>query len=49
MIVVSHAAPLVDAIATAKGAVRVELTKQDGETVVANRKKLDEPSWAWTP
>jgi len=49
VIVVSHAAPLVDALAKAKGAMRVELTKQDGETIVAKRRRLDEPSWTWTP
>ncbi|NVB80814.1 MAG: AAA family ATPase [Kofleriaceae bacterium] len=48
VIVVSHAAPLVDAIASSKDAIRVELVKEEGETVVANRKRLDEPAWKWT-
>lgn len=49
VIVVSHAAPLVDAIAKDRDAIRVELVKEDGETVVANRKRLEEPPWKWTP
>lgn len=48
VIVVSHAAPLVDAICQARDAVRVELHKQDGETRVAGRAPLDEPAWKWT-
>ena len=48
IIVVSHAAQLVEAIAAAREATRIELAKEDGETFVANRKKLDEPSWKWT-
>jgi predicted ATPase len=48
IIVVSHAAPLVDAIARAPGAARIELVKDAGETTVANRRRLDEPSWRWT-
>ena len=48
VIVVSHAAPLVDAIVGAHGAVRIELAKQDGETVVAGRRRVDEPPWRWT-
>jgi predicted ATPase len=48
VIVVSHAAALVDAIASTRDATRVELVKEKGETVVANRKRLDEPSWKWT-
>ncbi len=49
VIVVSHAAPLVDALARAKDAARVELAKEDGETVVANRPTLEAPAWQWTP
>jgi predicted ATPase len=48
VIVVSHAAPLVDAIATAREATRIELVKENGETIVTARSKLDEPSWKWT-
>ena len=48
VIVVSHAAPLVDEIARARDAVRIELIKQDGATVVANRKRIEAPSWKWT-
>ena len=49
VIVVSHAAALVDALSGAKNAARVELAKEDSETVVANRKLLETPSWQWTP
>ena len=48
VIVVSHAAALVDAISSARGAVRIELAKEGGETIVAGRKRLDEPAWKWT-
>lgn len=47
-IVVSHAAPLVDAICAAREAVRVELEKHGGETKVAGRAAHDEPTWKWT-
>lgn len=48
VIVVSHAAALVDAIASARGATRIELIKVDGETKVAGRRHVDEPAWKWT-
>src|SRR5262249_8924995 len=48
LIVVSHAAPLVEAIAAAHDATRIELVKDNGETKVADRNRLDEPSWKWT-
>jgi predicted ATPase len=48
VIVVSHAAPLVDAITKARDAVRIELAKQEGETIVPGRSRLEEPSWKWT-
>ena len=48
VIVVSHAAPLVDAIARVKDATRVELLKEEGETIVAGRRRVDAPSWKWT-
>jgi predicted ATPase len=48
VIVVSHAESLVDAIASARDAARIELVKDAGETTVANRGRLDEPSWKWT-
>jgi predicted ATPase len=48
VIVVSHAAPLVDAIAAAKDAVRIELVKEAGETKVVGQTPLTTPSWKWT-
>jgi len=48
VIVVSHATPLVDAIAAEREATRIELVKENGETRVADRKRLDVPSWKWT-
>jgi predicted ATPase len=48
VIVVSHAAPLVDAIAGTRGATRIELVKDEAETKVANRALLDVPAWKWT-
>lgn len=48
IIVVSHAEALVDAIADAQDTTRIELLKDEGETVVAHRRLLDTPSWKWT-
>jgi predicted ATPase len=48
VIVVSHAAALVDAIGSARDATRIELAKQDGATIVAGRRPLEEPAWSWT-
>lgn len=48
VIVVSHAAPLVDAVCAARDAVRIELVKPSGQTQVADRGQLDAPSWKWT-
>jgi len=48
VIVVSHAAALVDAISAARDATRIELAKHEGETVVADRNRLEEPAWKWT-
>ncbi len=48
VIVVSHAAALVDAISSAREAIRIELVKEHGETVVAGRRAVDEPPWKWT-
>jgi predicted ATPase len=48
VIVVSHAATLVDAISAARDATRIELAKEDGETIVVDRPRLDEPAWKWT-
>jgi len=48
VIVVSHAAVLVDAMSSARDAVRVELAKEGGETIVAGRSRLEEPVWKWT-
>jgi predicted ATPase len=51
LVVVTHAAALVDAIAAAhgerEGLARIELCKEDGETTVAGRRPLDEPPWHW--
>ena len=48
VIVVSHAAALVDAISSAREAIRIELVKDHGETLVAGRRAVDEPPWKWT-
>ena len=48
VIVVSHAAGLVDAIGGARGATRIDLAKPDGETIVPDRRAIDEPPWQWT-
>ncbi len=48
VIVVSHAAALVDAIGAAQGSTRIELAKHEGETVVVGRRSVDEPAWSWT-
>ncbi len=48
VIVVSHAAPLVDAICKTRGATRIALEKSAGETIVAGRSHLEEPAWKWT-
>jgi predicted ATPase len=48
VIVVSHAAALVDAISSARDAVRIELAKEDGQTIVTGRTRLEEPAWKWT-
>ncbi|ESQ80162.1 AAA family ATPase [Asticcacaulis sp. YBE204] len=44
IIVVSHAPELVAAIESAAQAKRIELYKEDGETLIADR---DEPPWEW--
>jgi len=48
VIVVSHAAALVETIAAARDAVLIELSKAEGETVVVDRNRLDEPQWKWS-
>lgn len=48
VIVVSHAAALVDAISKSRDATRIELVKHAGETAVAGRRPVDEPPWKWT-
>ncbi len=48
VIVVSHAAALVEAISASRDAVRIELGKTAGETVVPGRNRLDEPPWKWS-
>jgi len=44
VVVVSHAKPLVEALAGKRGAVRHELRKELGETIVDD---VDAPAWAW--
>ncbi len=48
VIVVSHAGALVDAICAVRDAVRINLSKEDGQTIVAGRNRLEEPAWKWT-
>jgi predicted ATPase len=48
VIVVSHAAALVDALTQSPNAIRIELRKEQGQTIVANRGRLDGPVWQWT-
>ncbi|MGN6108057.1 MAG: AAA family ATPase [Kofleriaceae bacterium] len=48
VIVVSHAAALVDEIACARGATRIELARKAGATVVVGQAPLDRPTWKWT-
>jgi predicted ATPase len=48
VIVVSHAAELVDAICKHRGAVRIELVKDAGATKVKGQRQVDEPPWKWT-
>jgi predicted ATPase len=52
VIVVSHARPLIEAVAAASASARAELTmieliKEFGQTAVAGREPLDGPPWAW--
>jgi len=44
VVVVSHAAALIDALADAR---RIELEKDTGETVVRGQGRLEGPNWAW--
>jgi predicted ATPase len=46
VIVVSHAAPIVEAL-RAGGATIAELEKSTGETTVIGQGSLDEPAWQW--
>jgi predicted ATPase len=48
VIVVSHAEKLVEEIAHAGEATRIELVKRDGETEVAGQRYIDEPKWSWS-
>ena len=48
VIVVSHAAELVDAICKHRDAMRIELVKEDGATKVKGQRQVDEPAWKWT-
>ena len=47
IVVVTHAVDLVQALTAAPSAQAVELTKEFGETRVADRGPLEEPSWHW--
>jgi predicted ATPase len=52
VIVVSHSRVLIDAIVLAAREARVdlaaiELTKEFGQTTVADREPLDQPPWRW--
>ncbi|HEY5936046.1 MAG TPA: AAA family ATPase, partial [Kofleriaceae bacterium] len=49
VIVVSHAAELVEVMSNSREVSRIELAKDGGETVVTGRGRLDEPAWTWTP
>jgi predicted ATPase len=46
VIVVTHAAPLVEALSD-RSAQTIELVKDNGETAVAGQGLLDEPLWHW--
>lgn len=46
VLVVSHARELVTALAD-RGAARIELLKELGETEIAGQSVLDEPAWTW--
>jgi predicted ATPase len=48
VIVVSHAAALVDAICKHRDAMRIELVKEAGATKVKGQRQVDEPMWKWT-
>jgi predicted ATPase len=47
VIVVSHAAPLIDALAELPGCRTLELIKELGETRVRGQLPLDGPHWEW--
>ncbi|HEY0615690.1 MAG TPA: AAA family ATPase [Candidatus Elarobacter sp.] len=47
IVVVSHAAPLIAALAASPACSHVRLHKQDGETLLADAALLDAPRWQW--
>ncbi|MBC8072291.1 MAG: AAA family ATPase [Deltaproteobacteria bacterium] len=47
ILVVSHARPLVDALASSADCLTFRLEKQLGETILADREPLDRPPWTW--
>ncbi|MEV4056084.1 AAA family ATPase [Amycolatopsis sp. NPDC049688] len=47
LVVVSHAQPLIRALAAVTDVGTVELEKEYGETTVAGQGHLDRPSWQW--
>ena len=47
IVVVSHAAPLIAALAASPACSHVRLHKQNGETLLADAALLDAPRWQW--
>jgi predicted ATPase len=47
VVVVTHAAELVDALHSCTGVSLLALGKEDGETKVQGQGLLDEPAWHW--
>jgi predicted ATPase len=47
IVVVSHAAPLIAALAASPACSHVRLRKEDGETLLADAAPLDAPRWQW--
>lgn len=47
IVVVTHAAPLVSALARRRDVSTIELTKTEGRTEIVGQGLLDEPSWHW--
>jgi predicted ATPase len=47
IVVVSHAAPLIAALAASPACSHLRLRKEDGETLLADAALLDAPRWHW--